>query len=81
MCNQNNIEDEYHFLTECPLYTEERDKFFRDISLLNKNFILLSKGDKFHWLMSNEDNLIITKLSEYLVKAFKIRHNAMSFHK
>jgi hypothetical protein len=81
MSNQNCIEDEYHFLTECQLYTQERQNFFHYISLLNKNFILLSKGDKFFWLITKEDNLIITQLSEYLVKTFKIRHNAMNLHK
>jgi hypothetical protein len=77
----NCIEDEYHFLTECQLYTQERQNFFHEISLLNKNFTLLSKGDKFFWLMTNENNLIITQLSEYLVKTFKIRHNAKNLHK
>lgn len=35
--------------------------------MLNKNFILLTKKDKFIWLMSNEDKTIITKLSEFLM--------------
>lgn len=77
LCNQNCVEDESHFLTECPLYKEERNSFFHYVSILNKNFILLTKKDKFIWLMSNEDKIIITKLSEFLINAFKKRQNTL----
>lgn len=77
LCNQNCIEDECHFLTECPLYKEERNSFFHYVSILNKNFILLTKKDKFIWLMSNEDKIITTKLSEFLINAFKKRQNTL----
>lgn len=41
LCNQNCVEDESHFLTECLLYKEERNSFFHYVSILNKNFTLL----------------------------------------
>ena len=73
LCNFNCIEDEFHFLAECPLYTVERNMFFHDLSKLCKNFISLSNKDKFLWLMINEDKVATTKLCEYLVRTFRKR--------
>lgn len=77
LCNQNFVEDECHFVTDCPLYKEERNSFFHYVSILNKNFILLTKKDKFIWLMSNEDKTILIKFSEFLINAFKKRQNTL----
>lgn len=77
LCNQNLVEDECHFVTDCPLYKEERNSFFHYVSILNKNFILLTKKDKFIWLMSNEDKTILIKFSEFLINAFKKRQNTL----
>ena len=44
---------------------------------LTKNFIFLSNGDKFVWLMLNEDNKVIVRLCEYLVKTFLKRITKM----
>lgn len=60
-----------HFLTDCPLHKDERNSFFKFISILNKTFILLTKKNKYIWLMSNEDRTIITKLNEFLINPFK----------
>lgn len=68
---QNCEKDDNHFLTDCPLHKEERNSFFQFISILNKTFILLTKKNKYIWLMSNEDRTIITKLNEFLINPFK----------
>lgn len=68
---QNCEKDDTHFLTDCPLHEEERNSFFQFISILNKTFILLTKKNKYIWLMSNEDRTIITKLNEFLINPFK----------
>lgn len=59
------------FLLIVPLHKEERNSFFQFISILNKTFILLTKKNKYIWLMSNEDRTIITKLNEFLINPFK----------
>ena len=41
-CNLNCVDDELHFLTECPFYSVERDMFFKEMCKLTKNFIFLS---------------------------------------
>lgn len=68
---QNCEKDDNHFLTDCPLHEEERNSFFQFISMLNKTFILLTKKNKYIWLMSNEDRTIITKLNEFLINPLK----------
>lgn len=74
---QNCEKDDNHFLTDCPLHKEERNSFFQFISILNKTFILLTKKNKYIWLMSNEDRTIITKLNEFLINPFKKRRSPL----
>lgn len=49
--NQIYVEDECPFVIDCPLYI--LSQYF------NKNYMLLTKMDKFIWLMSKEDRTII----------------------
>jgi hypothetical protein len=68
----NCVEDETHFLIDCPLYDNERS-FFEEINRLNINFCNLDVKGKSLWLMTNEDHLILNKLREYLLKNFNKR--------
>lgn len=72
-CTKNVIEDEFHFLMECPLYIANREHFMTEIEKSNKNFKFLSKENKFSWLLINENEKIITLLSQFLLKCFNIR--------
>ena len=38
ICKSDNVEDEIHFLTECPAFSVERNVFFSRISKMCKNF-------------------------------------------
>ena len=69
-CNLNCVEDEIHFLTNCPLYIEERKAFFHFLSDTYKNFNLLSNNQKFLWIMTNEDHSVLVKLCDFLTKCF-----------
>ena len=71
----DKVEDEIHFLVECPKYKEERDILFKDISTMCPNFINLSTDDKFLWLTSNEDLLILKNLGKFIIKGFELRQN------
>jgi hypothetical protein len=49
----SEIEDEEHFLINCPKYSLHRKELFRKLN--NSNFNELSNMNKFVWLLSNED--------------------------
>jgi hypothetical protein len=51
-CNLSEIEDEEHFLINCPKYNLHRKELFRKLN--NSNFNELSNMNKFVWLLSNE---------------------------
>lgn len=74
-CSLDKVEDETHFLIECPKYKEQRDILFKDISALCPNFINLSNDDKFIWLTSNEDLFILKSLGKFIIKGFELRQN------
>jgi hypothetical protein len=78
MCDKNCVEDEIHSLIDCPLYSSERQTFFHNILKYNTNFIHLSSKEKFQWLMSNEDSMLLTKLGHFLTSIFQMRNNIQS---
>ena len=54
-CNLGKIEDEYHFMLECPLYKSLRQQFFKTITNSNGYFGSHCPHDKFIWIMTTED--------------------------
>jgi hypothetical protein len=70
-CNLKEIEDELHFITICPMYSSIRQEFFLKAEQLSKHFKSLNTAEKFHWLMTCEDQEIITQLGCYIDEAFK----------
>ena len=81
LCNLNCIEDELHFLIECPIYNSERQLFFQEVSLSNKNFSSLNSVNKFLWLMSNEDHLLLNNLCKFISVSFENRRKQLSLSK
>ncbi len=61
LCNNNSVENEIHFLLQCPKL--DRLPFIASISEQYPNFINLDDKNKFIWLMSNEDQTIIKTLT------------------
>ena len=49
----NVIENEYHLLMECSLYTDIRNGFIRDICAITINFVEASMEEKFLHIISN----------------------------
>ena len=66
------IEDEIHFLTECPKYLHEREKLLTSVYEFCKNFPHLSVKNKFLWLMSSDDTNIIQSVSQFIHTCFEI---------
>ena len=69
-CNLN-IEDEFHFLMICLPLDNCRAKYFSIIKRLYTNFENLSTEDKFIWLLSCEEIILLT--SKLLIDLFKER--------
>jgi hypothetical protein len=74
-CSLQEVEDEWHFLSVCPLYTKERNKLFK---LLNEKSPLhqqLANDDQLCWIMSSKDDEVINALGEYVYSAMKVRYS------
>ncbi len=53
VCDSDNVEGEMHFLISCNAFTQERTKFFTNLSEFVGNFNELSLEDKVIVLMSD----------------------------
>jgi hypothetical protein len=66
-CNLNVVENEYHFLLTCPLYSNIRKKYLR------RNYYTWPSLNKFDHLMMTKNKKEIANLSKYLYFANKLR--------
>ena len=66
-CNTGDIEDEFHFIVICPLYTDIR-KIYIDRYYYKKPSVF-----KFTELMNSSDDVKLLKLGKFIFKAFSIR--------
>ena len=55
LCITLKIEDEYHFLIDCPIYNNSRKICYQKISELCSNFNNMSDKTKFYYLFTKED--------------------------
>ena len=71
----DKIEDECHFVTECPLYIEERELLFDCCKQNCKNFNSLSRDQKFIFIFTNESESVAKALGRFIFQSLKIREN------
>ena len=69
----NDIENETHFITKCPLYNDDRNELYSEIRKTTNHFDNLTADQKFIFIMTNEDHGIINKLAKYIYNAMKKR--------
>ena len=73
VCN-DKIENESHFLTECPLYENERNSLYQACRENCVNFDLLNTNEqRFCFIMTNENPHVIKELGKFIFHAFKVR--------
>ncbi|KAL4240483.1 hypothetical protein ACF0H5_001275 [Mactra antiquata] len=65
----NKLEDEYHFILECSLYNDIRDRY------IPRYYINRPSMFKFITLITNENPKVIKMLSTFILKAFNYRSN------
>ena len=68
------IKDEEHFVTDCVNNREIRKSFFEKISLREPGFPNWNNREKFVFLMSCEDPLILSWFSRFLYHSFHNRN-------
>jgi hypothetical protein len=61
-CSKGDIEDEKHFIVDCPLYENIRVKFFDKVIDLCPNFRYLDTSSQFVWLFTNEHKQVLKKI-------------------
>ena len=73
MC-KDKIENEMHFVIECPLYQNERAILFQSCRENCINFDLLTTNEqKFCFIMTNECICVIRSLGKFVFQSFKLR--------
>jgi len=68
------VEDETHFLFECPLYVESRVFFLRYMNEKCPNSQLLNNQNKLVWLMTNEGTDIVNKFVDFIQNNHNLRN-------
>ena len=72
----DKIENEMHFVTECPLYENERSVLFQSCRENSMNFDLLTTSEqKFCFIMTNECESVIRNLGKFIFESFKLRES------
>ena len=67
LCNLNEIEDEYHFILQCPLYNDIRIKFIKTYYHKRPSVLKLTQ------LLTSQNNKELSNLGHYLLKANAFR--------
>ena len=73
LCNNDKIEDEYHFLCECSLFYEFRNPLFDAATRENSLFPDMSKPNQFIYLVKT----LWREVSKYLRLAWEKRRNTL----
>ena len=69
-CDTGKVEDEFHFLLECPNYSHERHAFFNNIKTKIHLFTSMSDKEKFEWLFIQEDLSVLENFALFIDNCF-----------
>ncbi len=73
VCNSDEVEDEFHFLSKCTKYINVRNVMYNNVIGKKPEFEQMNDNDKFVYLMKYEWKLV----SVYIDKAWNIRNNVI----
>ena len=78
---KDKVENEVHFLTECPVYDEERKLLYETCRIYNRSGLIFdlipTKEQIFTFILSSKNPNIINSLAKFLHNSFKIRDNML----
>ena len=69
----NAVEDEHHFLLNCKIYDQDRDIMFSKISTKYENICEIESRNRFKFLLTNDDPLVLNALGKFIYTAFQRR--------
>jgi hypothetical protein len=72
LCNKVDLEDEYHFIIICPVYTDLRCKYIK------KYFVNKPSMYKFTQLLQSEKLCDLKNLALYIIESFKLRNSLIT---
>jgi hypothetical protein len=72
-CDLKICESEFHFLIQCPNYSNFREELLRSISAKYIHITELSQDNLFIWIMSNLDPIVISSVAKFLTLSFEKR--------
>jgi hypothetical protein len=78
VCNLGAMEDELHFVLDCPRYLPSRTHLLNQISAKNIHFPNYTREQRFTWLFSNDDLDCQKAVAIYIAESMKLRSQAMS---
>ena len=67
-CNLDLIEDETHFLFQCPAHASDRSNLISVSSEKCLNFTTLQDNERMIWLLNNENVQVLNNLCNFLAK-------------
>ena len=73
-----NIEDEIHFLFDCPKYSSVRDDVFNKIDNRIPNYKHIPISTLIFQLMNSADDYLNKQLVQYITSCLEIRDNLLS---
>ena len=69
----NEIEDEKHFVLDCPIYRDERVKLYDKIHTVNPTFVEMVPDSKFIFLFTSNHRQIINWFGQFIYVCFEKR--------
>ena len=69
----NEIEDEKHFVLDCPIYRDERVKLYDKIHTVNPTFVEMVPDSKFIFLFTSNHRQIINWFGKFIYVCFEKR--------
>ena len=73
LCSLQAVEDEKHFLVECPLYMKQRKRLYKKLADMHYDINEMEGSEKFIWLLMQENNNCIHWIGNYIYSAMKTR--------
>ena len=77
-CRSNEIEDETHFLLNCPKYSIQRDEFYNKVQFYVHNIKQLPLIEAIKKLMNSSNYFVNLQLMQFVLSCFDLSSKLLS---
>ena len=70
-CNVNAVEDEIHFISNCPFYDLERNELFKEATKFHRYFTTFTDEKKTIHLLTSQNPHITEKVGSFVFHCFR----------